>query len=38
MVKGEQRRIRVPESLAYRGHRPPLGMLVFDLELIRIAD
>ena len=37
MVEGEQRRLWIPEHLAYRG-RPgaPAGMLVFDVELIRI--
>jgi len=35
MVVGEQRRLWIPEDLAYRG-RPgaPQGMLVFDIELI----
>jgi peptidylprolyl isomerase len=36
MVEGESARFWIPESLAYRGQRPPLGMLVFDVELIRI--
>ncbi len=38
MVEGERRRLWIPESLAYQG-RPgrPQGMLVFDVELIRIA-
>jgi peptidylprolyl isomerase len=37
MVVGEQRRIWIPEELAYQG-RPgrPAGMLVFDVELIEI--
>ena len=37
MVEGEQRRFWIPEALAYGG-RPgrPQGMLVFDVELIRI--
>lgn len=37
MVEGEKRRFWIPEPLAYRG-RPgaPAGMLVFDVELIRI--
>jgi FKBP-type peptidyl-prolyl cis-trans isomerase len=36
-VKGEKRRFWIPESLAYKG-RPgsPQGMLVFDVELIKI--
>jgi len=35
MVKGESRRIWIPQDLAYKGqaHRPP-GTLVFDIELI----
>ena len=37
MVEGETRRLWIPEDLAYGG-RPdrPQGMLVFDVELIRI--
>jgi FKBP-type peptidyl-prolyl cis-trans isomerase len=37
MVEGEKRRIWIPEDLAYKG-RPgaPQGMLVFDVELLRI--
>jgi peptidylprolyl isomerase len=37
MVEGERRRFWVPEHLAYKG-RPgaPAGMLVFDIELIKI--
>ncbi|MFH1468250.1 MAG: FKBP-type peptidyl-prolyl cis-trans isomerase [Pseudomonadota bacterium] len=37
MVEGEQRRLWIPEELAYRG-KPgaPAGMLVFDVELIKI--
>ena len=37
MVEGEKRRLWIPEKLAYGG-RPgaPKGMLVFDVELIRI--
>jgi len=39
MVVGEQRRGWVPESLAYKGQAGgPAGMLVFDLELVRILD
>ncbi len=39
MVEGERRRFWIPESLAYQG-RPgaPAGMLVFDVELIRILN
>lgn len=38
MVPGEIRRFWIPESLAYQG-RPgrPAGMLVFDIELVRIV-
>jgi peptidylprolyl isomerase len=36
MVEGEKVRFWVPENLAYKGQRPPLGMLVFDVELIKI--
>ncbi len=37
MVEGEKRRFWIPEKLAYQG-RPgaPQGMLVFDIELIKI--
>jgi peptidylprolyl isomerase len=37
MVEGEKRRFWIPEALAYRG-RPgaPRGMLVFDIELLKI--
>ncbi|MBI4511433.1 MAG: FKBP-type peptidyl-prolyl cis-trans isomerase [Deltaproteobacteria bacterium] len=39
MVEGEQRRLWIPEELAYKG-RPgaPQGMLVFDVELIKILQ
>jgi peptidylprolyl isomerase len=37
MVEGEKRRFWIPESLAYNGQPgKPAGMLVFDVELIRI--
>jgi peptidylprolyl isomerase len=37
MVEGEKRRFWIPENLAYGGRPgPPAGMLVFDVELIRI--
>jgi FKBP-type peptidyl-prolyl cis-trans isomerase len=36
MVKGEKRRLWIPEALAYKGTREPKGMLVFDIELIDI--
>jgi len=38
MVEGEKRRLWIPESLAYKGQREPKGMLVFDVELISIAN
>ncbi len=39
MVEGETRRLWIPEKLAYAG-RPgaPQGMLVFDVELIKIES
>ena len=36
MVEGEKMRFWIPEPLAYRGRRAPYGLLVFDVELIRI--
>jgi peptidylprolyl isomerase len=36
MVEGEKTRFWIPENLAYQGKQPPFGMLVFDVELIRI--
>jgi FKBP-type peptidyl-prolyl cis-trans isomerase len=36
MVVGEKRRFWIPESLAYKGLSDPRGMLVFDIELLRI--
>lgn len=39
MVEGEKRRLWIPEALAYQGQPgAPSGMLVFDVELIRIVD
>ncbi len=39
MVEGETRRLWIPEQLAYRGQPgAPKGMLVFDVELIRIES
>lgn len=39
MVEGEERRMWIPEELAYRGQPGrPQGMLVFDVELISIRD
>jgi FKBP-type peptidyl-prolyl cis-trans isomerase len=38
MVEGEKRRFWIPESLAYQGQAgSPQGMLVFDVELIKIG-
>ena len=37
MVEGEKRRFWIPESLAYQGQPgQPQGMLVFDVELVKI--
>jgi len=36
MVEGEKMRFWIPEKLAYKGQSPPYGMLVFDVELIKI--
>jgi len=36
MVEGEKTRFWIPEPLAYRGQRAPYGMLVFDIELIKV--
>jgi peptidylprolyl isomerase len=36
MVEGEKMRFWIPEKLAYKGERAPYGMLVFDVELIKI--
>jgi peptidylprolyl isomerase len=36
MVAGEKTRFWIPEKLAYKGERPPFGVLVFDIELIAI--
>lgn len=36
MVIGEKTRFWIPERLAYKGERPPRGMLVFDVELVAI--
>jgi peptidylprolyl isomerase len=39
MTEGEKRRIWVPQDLAYKGRPgPPQGMLVFEVELLKIAD
>lgn len=36
MTEGEKMRFWIPENLAYGGKQPPFGMLVFDVELIKI--
>ena len=39
MVEGERARLWIPEALAYKGMPGrPAGMLVFDVELLRIVD
>jgi len=38
MVVGEKRRFWIPAKLAYEGKEGPQGMLVFDIELIRIES
>jgi peptidylprolyl isomerase len=36
MFEGEKTRLWIPEKLAYEGKRAPYGMLVFDVELLKI--
>jgi peptidylprolyl isomerase len=36
MYEGEKSRFWIPESLAYKGKSAPYGMLVFDVELLKI--
>jgi len=39
MVEGEKRRIWIPEELAYKGQpQRPQGMLVFEVELVKISE
>ena len=39
MVEGEQRRFWIPAALAYEGTPDkPQGMLVFDIELLKIES
>jgi FKBP-type peptidyl-prolyl cis-trans isomerase len=38
MVEGEKTRFWIPETLAYKGQSAPYGMLVFDVELIKIGE
>jgi peptidylprolyl isomerase len=37
MVEGEKARFWIPENLAYQGKSAPYGMLVFDVELLKIS-
>lgn len=37
MVLGETRRLWIPEPLAYKGQREPKGMLVFDVQLMKMT-
>ena len=36
MYEGEKTRFWIPENLAYKGKSAPYGMLVFDVELMKI--
>ncbi|NMB76910.1 MAG: peptidylprolyl isomerase [Myxococcales bacterium] len=36
MVEGDKARLWIPEELAYKGRPGPQGMLVFDVELLKI--
>ena len=38
MFEGEKTRFWIPEKLAYEGKKAPYGMLVFDIELIKIGQ
>jgi FKBP-type peptidyl-prolyl cis-trans isomerase len=38
MFDGEKTRFWIPEKLAYEGKKAPYGMLVFDIELIKIGQ
>jgi peptidylprolyl isomerase len=38
MTEGEKARFWIPEAQAYRGQRAPYGMLVFDIELLKINN
>jgi peptidylprolyl isomerase len=37
MVEGEKRRFWIPAALAYEGRPGPQGVLVFDVQLVRIV-
>jgi FKBP-type peptidyl-prolyl cis-trans isomerase len=36
MVEGEKTRFWIPEALAYKGQSAPYGLLVFDVELLKV--
>jgi peptidylprolyl isomerase len=36
MVEGQKMRFWIPERLAYKGKQAPFGMLIFDVELLKI--
>lgn len=36
MAEGGKMRFWIPENLAYKGEQEPLGMLVFDVELVKV--
>ena len=36
--EGEKTRLWIPEKLAYEGKKAPYGMLVFDIELVKIGQ
>ena len=38
MVEGEKRRFWIPAPLAYEGKDGPQGLLVFDIELLKIES
>jgi peptidylprolyl isomerase len=38
MFEGEKTRFWIPEKLAYEGKKAPYGLLVFDIELVKIAQ
>jgi FKBP-type peptidyl-prolyl cis-trans isomerase len=38
MFEGEKTRFWIPEKLAYEGKKAPYGLLVFDIELIKIGQ
>jgi len=38
MFEGEKTRFWIPEKLAYEGKKAPYGMLVFDIELVKIGQ